>query len=83
MPPLVFLALRLPKAQKRVPGRNFELFLAIETKISPQKSIFMLFQAIKKTKFLAKTLKGPLNLKFTEGSHLWIFLTMFHISKKN
>ena len=83
MPPLVFLALRLPKAQKPVPGRNFELFLAIEIKINPQRSVFMLFQAIKKTKFLAKTLKGPLNLKFTEGSPLWIFLTMFDISKKN
>ena len=82
MAPIGFLALWPPKAQKRVPGRNFELFLAIEIKINPQRSVFMLFQAIKKTKFLAKTLKGPLNLKFTEGSPLWIFLTMFDISKK-
>ena len=57
MPPLVFLALRLPKAQKQVPGRNFELFLAIETKISPPKSVSMLFQATKKQNFWPKPRK--------------------------
>ena len=57
MAPTRFLSFKASKAQKRVPGRNFELFLATEIKINPQRSVFMLFQAIKKTKFLAKAPK--------------------------
>ena len=73
MAPTRFLSFKASKAQKRVPGRNCELFIAIETKISPQRSVFMLFQAIKKTNLICDVLNffcSGHNLAVTTNNNL-------------
>ena len=46
MAPLVFSALRLPKAQNLVSDKYFDFFLSIDTKNSPRSDIIFVLQAV-------------------------------------